>query len=65
MLEWELSDTFDSFLVMRSARRLLEKAKSTEHQVLLILWDMCGYEAYRKNTDEGVEPGKLRDGCFY
>lgn len=35
ILEWELSDTFDNFLVMRPAKRLLEKAKSTAHQVLL------------------------------
>lgn len=35
ILEWELSNTFDNFLVMKPARRLLEKAKSTEHQVLL------------------------------
>ena len=35
LLEWELSDTFDNFLVMKPAKRLLEKAKSTKHQVLL------------------------------
>ena len=35
ILEWELSDTFDNFLVMRPAERLLKKKMSTEHQVLL------------------------------
>ena len=35
LVEWELSDTFDNFLVMKPAKRLLEKAKSTKHQVLL------------------------------
>jgi len=35
ILEWELSDTFDNLLVMRPAERLLQKTKSTAHQVLL------------------------------
>ena len=35
ILEWELSDTFDNLLVMKPAERLLEKTKSTAHQVLL------------------------------
>ena len=35
ILEWELSDTFDNFLVMRPAERLLKKKMSTEHQALL------------------------------
>ena len=35
IVEWELSDTFDNFLVMRPAERLLKKTMSTEHQVLL------------------------------
>ena len=35
LVEWELSDTFDNFLVMKPAKRLLEKVKSTKHQVLL------------------------------
>lgn len=35
ILEWELSDTFDNFLVMKPAERLLKRTKSTEHQVLL------------------------------
>ena len=35
IVEWELSDTFDNFLVMRSAERLLKRKMSTEHQVLL------------------------------
>ena len=35
ILEWEISDTFDNFLVMRPAERLLKRKMSTEHQVLL------------------------------
>ncbi len=35
IVEWELSETFDNFLVMRPAERLLKKRMSTEHQVLL------------------------------
>ena len=35
IVEWELSDTFDNFLVIRPAERLLKKKMSTEHQVLL------------------------------
>lgn len=35
ILEWELSDTFDNFLIMRPAERLLKKTESTDHPVLL------------------------------
>lgn len=35
IVEWELSDTFDNFLVMRPAQRLLKRTESTAHQVLL------------------------------
>lgn len=35
ILEWELSDTFDNFLVINPAKRLLEKTKSTKHPILL------------------------------
>lgn len=35
IVEWELSDTFDNFLVMKPAERLLKTKMSTEHQVLL------------------------------
>lgn len=35
ILEWELSDTFDNLLVMKPAERLLKRAESTAHQVLL------------------------------
>ncbi len=35
IVEWELSDTFDNFLVMRPAERLLKRKMSTEHQVFL------------------------------
>lgn len=34
ILDYELSDTFDNFLVMKPAKRILEKAKSTETQIL-------------------------------
>ena len=35
IVEWELSDTFDNFLVMKPAERLLKRKMSTEHQFLL------------------------------
>ena len=35
IVEWELGDTFDNFLVMRPAERLLKRKMSTERQVLL------------------------------
>ena len=35
ILDWELSDTFDNYLVMKPAKRILEKAKSTDTQILL------------------------------
>ena len=35
IIDYELSDTFDNFLVMKPAKRILEKAKSTESQILL------------------------------
>ena len=35
ILDWELSDTFDNHLVMRPAKRILEKAKSTGTHILL------------------------------
>ena len=35
ILDWELSDKFDNYLVMKPAKRILEKAKSTETQILL------------------------------
>lgn len=35
IVEWELSDTFDNFLVIKPAERLLKTKMSTEHQVLL------------------------------
>ena len=34
ILDWELSDTFDNFLVMKPAKRILEKTKSTETPIL-------------------------------
>lgn len=35
IIEWELSDVFDNWLVMKPAMRVLEKAKSTGTQILL------------------------------
>ena len=35
IVEWELSDTFDNSFVIRSAKRLLEKAKCTGYPILL------------------------------
>lgn len=35
IVEWQLSDTFDNFLIMRPAVRLLKKTESTEHPILL------------------------------
>ena len=35
IVDWELSDTFDNFLVMKPAKRILEKAKSTGTPILL------------------------------
>ena len=35
IVEWELSDTFDNFLIMRPAERLLKKTDSTKLPILL------------------------------
>ena len=35
ILQWELSDTFDNYLVMKPAERLLKRTESTGRQVLL------------------------------
>ncbi len=35
IIDWELSDKFDNYLVMKPAQRILEKAKSTGTQILL------------------------------
>ena len=35
ILDYELADVFDNFLVIKPAKRILEKAKSTETQILL------------------------------
>lgn len=35
VVDYELSDTFDNYLVMKPAKRILEKAKSTGAQILL------------------------------
>lgn len=36
ILDWELSDKFDNYLVMKPAKRILEKAKSTGTQILFL-----------------------------
>lgn len=48
IVDYELSDTFDNFLVMKPAKRILEKAKSTGAQLLLhsdqgIQYSSAGY----------------------
>ena len=43
VVDWELSNTFDSFLIIRPAQRILEKAKSTGRPVLLL------------HSDQGVQ----------
>lgn len=53
IIDWELSDTFDNFLVMKPAKRILEKAKSTKHQVLLhsdqgVQYSSAGYTTLLK-----------------
>ena len=35
IIEWELSDIFDNFLVINPAKRVLEKTKSIKHPILL------------------------------
>ena len=35
IIDWELSDVFDNFLVMKPAKRILEKAKSTGTPILM------------------------------
>lgn len=54
ILQWELSETFDNFLVMKPARRLLEKAKSTGTQILLhsdqgVQYSSAGYSNLLKS----------------
>ena len=56
IVEWELSDTFDNFLVMRPAERLLKKRMSIEHQVLLhsdqgVQYSSAGYCNLLKEYD--------------
>ncbi len=48
ILDYELADVFDNFLVMKPAKRILEKAKSTKTQILLhsdqgIQYSSAGY----------------------
>ena len=35
IVDWELRDIFDNFLVMKAAKRILEKANSTDTPILL------------------------------
>ena len=56
IVEWELSETFDNFLVIRPAERLLKKRMSTEHQVLLhsdqgVQYSSAGYCNLLKEYD--------------
>ena len=54
IVDWELSDVFDHFLVMKPAKRLLEKAKSTGTPILLhsdqgIQYSSAGYSNLLKS----------------
>ena len=54
ILDWELSDKFDNFLVMKPAKRILEKAKSTDTQILLhsdqgVQYSSAGYSNLLKS----------------
>jgi len=35
IVEWELSNVFDNYLIMKPAKRLLERAKNTKHTILM------------------------------
>ena len=56
ILDWELSDKFDNFLVMKPAKRILEKAKSTDTQILLhsdqgVQYSSAGYSNLLKSCN--------------
>ena len=71
ILEYELGDTFDNFLVMRPAKRLLEKAKSTDSPILLhsdqgVQYSSAGYCSLLKsyNTIQSMSrAGTPRDNA--
>ncbi len=51
ILDYELSETFDKFLVMKTAKRILEKAKSTDTTILFhsdqgVQYSSAGYCNY-------------------
>ena len=54
IVDWELSNTFDNFLVMKPAKRILEKAMSTGSQILLhsdqgVQYSSAGYSNLLKS----------------
>lgn len=54
IIDYELSDTFDNFLVMKPAKRILEKAKSTDTPILLhsdqgVQYSSAGYSNLLKS----------------
>ncbi len=54
ILDWELSDTFDNFLVMKPAKRILERTKSTDTQILFhsdqgVQYSSAGYSNLLKS----------------
>ena len=71
ILDWELSDTFDNYLVMKPAKRILEKAKSTGTQILLhsdqgVQYSSAGYCSLLKsyNTIQSMSrAGTPRDNA--
>ena len=55
IINYELDDVFDNLLMMKPAKRILEKAKSTGTQILLhsdqgIQYSSAGYYNLLKNT---------------
>ena len=65
ILEWELSDTPDTLLVIRPAKRLLEKKTRTEHPILLhsdqgVQYVSSGYSALLK--EYGITQSMSRAG---
>ncbi len=54
ILDWELSDKFDNFLVMKPAKRILEKTKSTDTQIIFhsdqgVQYSSAGYSNLLKS----------------
>lgn len=66
ILDWELSDTFDNFLVMKPVQRILEKTKSTETPILFhsdqgVQYSSAGYCNLLKSYN--ILQSMSRAGC--